>query len=102
LVDAPDLGSGAARCASSSLASRTISVHGIAADGVSPSGKALVFDTSIPRFESWYPSHFFFGRNAEARVVCSTVGVSPSGKALVFDTSIPRFESWYPSHATLD
>ena len=26
--------------------------------GVSPSGKALVSGTSIPRFESWSPSHF--------------------------------------------
>jgi hypothetical protein len=25
--------------------------------GVSPSGKALDFDSSIPRFESWHPSH---------------------------------------------
>ena len=25
--------------------------------GVSPSGKALGFDPSIPRFESWHPSH---------------------------------------------
>ncbi len=25
--------------------------------GVSPSGKAPVFGTGIPRFESWYPSH---------------------------------------------
>ena len=26
--------------------------------GVSPSGKASVFGIDIPRFESWYPSHF--------------------------------------------
>lgn len=29
--------------------------------GVSPSGKALDFDSSIPRFESWHPSHLFDG-----------------------------------------
>ena len=27
--------------------------------GVSPSGKAPVFGTGIPRFESWHPSHSF-------------------------------------------
>ena len=26
--------------------------------GASPSGKAAVFGTAIPRFESWRPSHF--------------------------------------------
>lgn len=28
-------------------------------NGVSPSGKARGFDPRIPRFESWYPSHYF-------------------------------------------
>ncbi len=59
MVDAPDLGSGAARCASSSLVSRTIFLLGSIEFkiGVSPSGKAPGFDPGIPRFESWYPSH---------------------------------------------
>jgi hypothetical protein len=63
-------------------------------DGVSPSGKALVSDTSIPGFESLHPSHFF----SLIVSIKKSVGVSPSGKALVSDTSIPRFESSYPSH----
>ncbi len=46
LVDAPDLGSGAVRCESSSLSFRTIFV------GLSPSGKATGFDLVIPWFES--------------------------------------------------
>jgi hypothetical protein len=35
-------------------------------NGVSPSGKALDFDSSIPRFESWYPSHIFMGPQVES------------------------------------
>ena len=63
LVDTPDLGSGAARCESSSLSSRTIKMSSSREDkskkfiGVSPSGKAPGFDLGIPRFESLYPSH---------------------------------------------
>lgn len=30
-----------------------------ASGGVSPSGKATVFGTVIPRFESWHPSQIF-------------------------------------------
>ncbi len=30
----------------------------ISFDGASPSGKAPDFDSGIPRFESWRPSHF--------------------------------------------
>ena len=53
LVDAPDLGSGAARCESSSLSFRTMfySLDDYAA-GLSPSGKAAAFDAAIPWFES--------------------------------------------------
>ncbi len=139
MVDALDLGSSAARCASSSLASRTIFFHQSriqqvgyrqavrhwflipafpgsnpgtpaiffrmerckavkSAIGVSPSGKAPVFDTGIPWFESRYPSHLF--RMGRSKKVNCVIGVSPSGKALVFDTSIPWFESRYPSHTT--
>ncbi|BAC93687.1 hypothetical protein [Vibrio vulnificus YJ016] len=47
LVDAPDLGSGAARCESSSLSFRTMF-----SAGLSPSGKAAAFDAAIPWFES--------------------------------------------------
>ena len=38
--------------------------------GVSPSGKASVFGTDIPRFESWYPSHssrLYAGARSERR-----------------------------------
>ena len=53
LVDAPDLGSGAARCESSSLSFRTIALIAVAiAAGLSPSGKAAAFDAAIPWFES--------------------------------------------------
>ena len=53
LVDAPDLGSGAARCVGSSPSSRTIYFIDInIVVGVSPSGKAPGFDLGIPRFES--------------------------------------------------
>ncbi len=55
LVDAPDLGSGAARCESSSLSFRTIfSVIDTLINlvGLSPSGKAAAFDAAIPWFES--------------------------------------------------
>ena len=59
LVDTPDLGSGAERCESSSLSSRTIILNICVSgwmkqvsDGVSPSGKAPGFDPGIPRFES--------------------------------------------------
>ena len=94
MVDAPDLGSGAARCASSSLASRTIPSKRCT-DGVSPSGKAPVFDTGIPWFESRYPSHI----SSIFAVHRDGIGVSPSGKAPVFDTGIPWFESRYPSQS---
>jgi hypothetical protein len=33
--------------------------------GVSPSGKASVFGTDIPRFESWYPNHHFKEKGPE-------------------------------------
>ncbi len=54
LVDAPDLGSGAARCESSSLSFRTIlrCSLSVAVVGLSPSGKAAGFDPAILRFES--------------------------------------------------
>ncbi|CAH1599918.1 conserved hypothetical protein [Vibrio jasicida] len=59
MVDAPDLGSGAARCESSSLSDRTIlSLIGkhlaerLRPVGLSPSGKAAAFDAAIPWFES--------------------------------------------------
>jgi hypothetical protein len=58
---------------------------------VSPSGKALVSDTSIPGFESLHPSH------TKDNLKNTIIGVSPSGKALVSDTSIPGFESLHPS-----
>jgi hypothetical protein len=32
--------------------------------GASPSGKAAVFGTAIPRFESWRPSHLLLGLKA--------------------------------------
>ncbi len=52
LVDAPDLGSGAARCESSSLSFRTIIWMSNHLVGLSPSGKAAAFDAAIPWFES--------------------------------------------------
>jgi hypothetical protein len=52
MADAPDLGSGAARCRSSSLLSRTKLIL-----GYSQVGKARDFDSRMRWFESSYPSH---------------------------------------------
>ena len=65
LVDALDLGSSAARRESSSLSFRTMflirtQTIKLFFVGISPSGKAAGFDPAIPRFKSWYPSHFLY------------------------------------------
>ncbi len=71
LVDAPDLGSGAARCESSSLSDRTMNKR-------------------FSVIESRFSKHI---ERRVTKIRVPSTGLSPSGKAPAFDAGIPWFES---------